>query len=161
MLPRFATALSCTPLPIPRQKSSVTVSGLLHLSLELSDINDAVSLGIEGGCRNRFGNELPKVWTAVCQSTTCTKRLHSDKWHLDEVVITIKQQYYLWRAVDAEGNVLDVFTTAGHQGRRAFCKLPKKQRLCATVIVTDRNSRVTHRQKKQVMKRVTSKHIRG
>jgi putative transposase len=33
----------------------------------------------------------------------------ADKWHLDEVVLTIKgQQYYLWRAVDAAGNVLDV-----------------------------------------------------
>jgi len=32
-----------------------------------------------------------------------------DKWHLDEAVVTLKgQQYYLWRAVDAEGNVLDV-----------------------------------------------------
>lgn len=32
-----------------------------------------------------------------------------DKWHLDEVVVTVKkQQYYLWRAVDSEGNVLDV-----------------------------------------------------
>jgi putative transposase len=31
------------------------------------------------------------------------------KWHLDEVVVTIKkQQYDLWRAVDSEGNILDV-----------------------------------------------------
>jgi putative transposase len=31
-----------------------------------------------------------------------------DKWHLDEVVVTIKKpQYYLWRAVDSEGNVLE------------------------------------------------------
>ncbi|ASC71618.1 hypothetical protein XM38_025710 [Halomicronema hongdechloris C2206] len=31
-----------------------------------------------------------------------------DKWHLDEVVITIKgQQYYLWRAVDADSQVID------------------------------------------------------
>ena len=33
----------------------------------------------------------------------------TDKWHLNEMVVTIKkQQYYLWRAVDSEGNVLDV-----------------------------------------------------
>lgn len=33
----------------------------------------------------------------------------ADKWHLDEVVITIKgQPYYLWRAVDTEGQVLDI-----------------------------------------------------
>jgi hypothetical protein len=33
----------------------------------------------------------------------------SDKWHLDEVFITInKERYYLWRAVDQDGNVLDI-----------------------------------------------------
>jgi len=30
-----------------------------------------------------------------------------DKWHLDEVFLTIQgQQYYLWRAVDPYGSVL-------------------------------------------------------
>jgi len=32
-----------------------------------------------------------------------------DKWHLDEGVVIIKgKQYYLWRAVDQAGNVLDI-----------------------------------------------------
>ena len=32
-----------------------------------------------------------------------------DKWHLDEVFLTINgQRHYLWRAVDQEGNVLDI-----------------------------------------------------
>jgi len=32
-----------------------------------------------------------------------------DKWHLDEVFITINgQQHYLWRAVDQDGNILDI-----------------------------------------------------
>jgi putative transposase len=32
-----------------------------------------------------------------------------DTWHLDEVFLTIKgQRYYLWRAVDQEGNILDI-----------------------------------------------------
>jgi len=34
---------------------------------------------------------------------------HGDKWHLDEVVITIRGvKHWLWRAVDQEGFVLDV-----------------------------------------------------
>ncbi len=38
-----------------------------------------------------------------------TVRNKCDKWHLDEVVFTIDgQKYYLWRAVDSEGNVLDI-----------------------------------------------------
>jgi putative transposase len=32
-----------------------------------------------------------------------------DKWHLDEVVLTIRgEQHYLWRAVDQEENILDI-----------------------------------------------------
>ncbi len=32
-----------------------------------------------------------------------------DKWHLDEVFLTIKgERHYLWRAVDQDGNVLDI-----------------------------------------------------
>ncbi|MET3120092.1 hypothetical protein AAKU64_004340 [Undibacterium sp. GrIS 1.8] len=32
-----------------------------------------------------------------------------DKWHLDEVVLTIKgKHHYLWRAVDQNGHVLDI-----------------------------------------------------
>ena len=32
-----------------------------------------------------------------------------DKWHLDEVFITInKVRHYLWRAVDQDGEVLDI-----------------------------------------------------
>jgi putative transposase len=32
-----------------------------------------------------------------------------DKWHLDEVFLTIHgERHYLWRAVDQEGNVLDI-----------------------------------------------------
>jgi DDE domain len=32
-----------------------------------------------------------------------------DKWHLDEVFLTIKgERYYLWRAVDQDGCVLDI-----------------------------------------------------
>ena len=33
----------------------------------------------------------------------------ADKWHLDEVFLTINgRRHYLWRAVDQDGNVLDI-----------------------------------------------------
>ena len=47
----------------------------------------------------------------------------SDKWHLDEVVITIRgKKYWLWRAVDSKGDVLDIFCTVTPQckGSRPF-----------------------------------------
>ena len=44
-----------------------------------------------------------------------------DKWHLDEVFIAINGvQHYLWRAVDQDGNVLDILVQAAGatSGRR-------------------------------------------
>ncbi len=62
------------------------------------------------------------------------------KWHLDEVVVTIKgQQYYLWRAVDSEGNVLDVMLQRHRNTKAAerfFRKLLKKQGVVPGVLVT-------------------------
>ena len=38
----------------------------------------------------------------------------SSRWHLDEMVVRIGgEQLYLWRAVDDEGEVLDVLVQAG------------------------------------------------
>ena len=55
----------------------------------------------------------------------------TDKWHLDKMVVTIKKQkYYLWRAVDSEGNVLDVLLKRRRNteaAKRFFRKLLKKQ----------------------------------
>jgi putative transposase len=66
----------------------------------------------------------------------------TDKWHLDEMVVTIKkQQYYLWRAVDSEGNVLDVLLQRHRDTKAAarfFRKLLKKQGFVPRVIVTDK-----------------------
>jgi putative transposase len=53
-----------------------------------------------------------------------------DKWHLDEVVLTIRgQKHYLWRAVDQDGNVLDIRvaepTRTAKAAKRFFRKLLK------------------------------------
>ena len=49
-----------------------------------------------------------------------------DKWHLDEVVISINGvQHYLWRAVDQDGNVLDILVQA-RRDERAAAKFLRK-----------------------------------
>ena len=62
-------------------------------------------------------------------------------WHLDEVFIKIDGQLvYLWRAVDAEGEVLDVLVQSKRDKRAALKlmrKLLKKMRFVADKIVTD------------------------
>jgi putative transposase len=43
-----------------------------------------------------------------------------DKWHLDEVFLTIKgDRHYLWRAVDQDGNVLDILVQRRRDKRAA------------------------------------------
>lgn len=66
----------------------------------------------------------------------------TDKWHFDEVVITIDdQKYYLWRAVDSNGNVLDILMQSRRDTKAAkkfFRKLLKKQGFVLRVIVTNK-----------------------
>jgi putative transposase len=65
-----------------------------------------------------------------------------DTWHLDEVFENIGgQQMYLWRAVDGEGEVLDIVVQK-HRNKRAALKLlqklPRKQGVRPTRVVTDK-----------------------
>src|SRR2546427_8734127 len=49
-----------------------------------------------------------------------------DKWHMDEVFLTIKRErHYLWRAVDQEGNVLDILVQS-RRNKRAAKKFVRK-----------------------------------
>ncbi|MER8090726.1 IS6 family transposase [Streptomyces sp. NPDC058316] len=65
-----------------------------------------------------------------------------DKWHLDEVFVKINgEQKYLWRAVDADGNVLDILVRSRRDNaaaRRFFRKLLKRTCSVPRVIVTDK-----------------------
>jgi putative transposase len=65
-----------------------------------------------------------------------------DKWHLDEVFLTIKgERHYLWRAVDQDGNVLDILVQS-HRNKKAakkfFRKLLKRLTYVPRVIITDK-----------------------
>ena len=69
---------------------------------------------------------------------------HSNwRWHLDEVFVKISgERYYLWRAVDQEGEILDAVITK-KRDKRAARKLLKnllKKYGRPSVIVTDRLS---------------------
>ncbi len=65
-----------------------------------------------------------------------------DKWHLDEVFLKINgERHYLWRAVDQEGNVLDILVQS-HRNKGAakkfFRKLLKGCEYIPRVIITDK-----------------------
>ena len=65
-----------------------------------------------------------------------------DKWHLDEVVITIAgEKHWLGRAVDQEGFVLDVLVQSRRDktaAKRLLRKLLKKQGRAPRVLITDK-----------------------
>ncbi|MCM2477737.1 IS6 family transposase [Rhizobium sp. CG5] len=65
-----------------------------------------------------------------------------DKWHLDEVVITIGgRKHWLWRAVDQDGFVLDVLVQSRRNAKaakRLMRKLLKAQGRAPRVMITDK-----------------------
>ena len=74
-----------------------------------------------------------------------------DTWFVDEVFVTINgQRQYLWRAVDQDGDVIDILVHArrdGRAARRFFRRLLKSQRHEPVRLVTDKlgSYRVAHR----------------
>src|SRR6266436_4977470 len=66
----------------------------------------------------------------------------SDRWHLDEMVVRIAgKRMYLWRAVDHEGEILDVLVQRRRDSRaalRLMRKLLRKQGFALRLIVTDK-----------------------
>jgi len=65
-----------------------------------------------------------------------------DKWHLDEVFITMnKERHYLWRAVDQDGVELDILVQRRRNKRAAkkfFRKLLKGCQYVPRVVITDK-----------------------
>jgi putative transposase len=96
-----------------------------------------------------------------------------DTWHLDEVFLTINgQRQYLWRAVDQDGNVLDILVTPRRDTKAAtrfFRKLFKGLESVPRVVVTDKLGSyqaarrrvarsVEHRQSKYLNNRAENSH---
>src|ERR1700704_4261897 len=65
-----------------------------------------------------------------------------DRWHLDEVFLKINGRiHYLWRAVDQDGDVLDIMVQSKRNKKAAkkfFRKLLKGLRYAPRVIITDK-----------------------
>ena len=96
-----------------------------------------------------------------------------DKWHLDEMVVKINgRKQYLWRAVDQDGNELDILVQSRRNkqaAKRFFKKLLKGLRYVPRVLVTDKLASygvahrelmpsVTHRKSKYLNNRAENSH---
>ena len=65
-----------------------------------------------------------------------------DRWHLDEVFLKINGQlHYLWRAVDQDGDVLDILVQSRRNkeaAKKFFRKLLKRLRYIPRALITDK-----------------------
>jgi putative transposase len=97
------------------------------------------------------------------------------RWHMDEMVVRVGgKQMFLWRAVDAEGEVLDMLVQPKRDRRAAqklMRKLLKRQGMVPEEWVTDRNpaygaalrelklTRIPHTRRKRANNRAESSHV--
>ena len=96
-----------------------------------------------------------------------------DTWHMDEMVLTIRgKKHYVWRAVDQDGNVLDILVQSRRHkkaAKRFFRKLLKGLQYVPRVIITDKLKSygaakreilpgVEHRQHKRLNNRAENSH---
>ena len=83
-----------------------------------------------------------KFGTAYARKMRRRRPRPDSRWHLDEMFVSIQgKTMYLWRAVDSEGEVLDILVQARRNtkaARKLMRKLLKKHGFAPTEIVTDK-----------------------
>ncbi|HZC78110.1 MAG TPA: IS6 family transposase [Ktedonobacterales bacterium] len=83
-----------------------------------------------------------KFGATVAQRLRRRRPRPSDRWHLDEMVVRIAgRRMYLWRAVDHEGEILDMLVQRRRNKRAALMllrKLLRKQGVAPKLVVTDK-----------------------
>ena len=114
----------------------------LRFTLSYRDVEDLLTergLDVSNESIHRW---VLKFGSAITTNLRSIRSRPHDQWHLDEMVVSIGgRRMYRWRAVDSEGEVLDVLI----QRRRyeaatlkLLRKLLKKQGFAPAVIVTDK-----------------------
>jgi transposase-like protein len=87
-------------------------------------------------------NRFAPMFAAAIRKRRVRHRSYSSwRWHLDEVFVRINgETHYLWRAVDHEGEVLEVFATKRRDRKAAlaFLRRAMKRYGRPLTIVTDR-----------------------
>ena len=83
-----------------------------------------------------------KFGRAYARNLRRTRPRSDGRWHLDEVFVSINgKRMYLWRAVDSEGEVLDILVQSRRNKKAALKlmrKLLKKQGYAPDEVVTDK-----------------------
>jgi transposase-like protein len=116
-----------------------------RFALSYRDVEDLLAergIDVSYETVRRWGRWVLKFGRIYAARIRRSRPRPSDRWHLDEVFIRIAGKiHYLWRAVDDEGEVLDVMVQP-RRDRKAALKLLrrllKRQGSLPEAIVTDR-----------------------
>ncbi len=104
----------------PREIIAYAVWAYYRLALSTADVEDL--LAAQGVIASR---EAIRLWVNRFgrHFANCVRRDRprpNDKWHLDEVVITIRgKKHWLWRAIDANGDVLNILVQTRRNAKAA------------------------------------------
>src|SRR5208337_1725521 len=134
-------------LPLPR--SSLPAEGIAHavwlyfrfpLSLRMvEDLLAGRGIMVSHEAVRRWAEKVGRDFANQIRRRAPQFR---DKWHLDEVVITIRgKKHWLWRAVDQDGFVLDILVQSRRDraaAQRLMRKLLKKAARAPRVMITDK-----------------------
>jgi putative transposase len=115
---------------------------LLSLSLSFRDVEEMLAMrGVS------LSYETVREWCLKFGQVYANRLRHKsprpgDRWHLDEVFLKIDGRlHYLWRAVDQDGDVLDILVQSRRDKKAAkkfFRKLLKGLRYVPRVLITDK-----------------------
>ena len=132
--------LVCPPPVSPR--SSGTPFGFYALTLSYRDVEDLLAergLDISYETVRRW---VLKFGPLFARELRRRRPRPTSRWHLDEMAVTIAgRQFWLWRAVDDESEVLDPLVQRRRDKAAAvklMRKLLKKQGFAPDVLVTDK-----------------------
>src|SRR3954454_21681081 len=169
------TPLAYSGYRFPRDVIQRAVWMYLRFTLSFRDVEELLA---ERGITVTY--ETVRRWVlafgpAIARRLRARRPRPHARWHLDEVFVRIGgKQIYLWRAVDAEGEVLDVLVQPKRDRRAAqklMRKLLTKQGMAPEAWVTDKCpaygaalremklSRVDHVQRKRANNRAESSHV--
>jgi transposase-like protein len=105
---------SATAAIASRPRSSSTIWLYLRFTLSYRDVEELLAkrgLDISYETVRRW---VLKFGPGIARRLRQGRPRPSDRWHFDEMVVRIAgRRMYLWRAVDHEGEILDMLVSAG------------------------------------------------
>lgn len=102
-----------------RSAISYAVWADLHLALGLRDVEDLLKARGVFVSYETVRTQVRKLEAQVAKRIRAARRKPSDKWHLNEVVATVRDvEHCLWRAVDCNRDVPDILVQSRRNTRR-------------------------------------------